>query len=182
MGDASRGAVWLNGPAGLLLLWLLAVVLAAAALALVLLLRRTEAERWLWLPNLLGFVAILALVIPPLAPLLDRQRQLPLRELARQARRQALADEPLWVVGAKRYSIVFYGGETAFFLAGRSSLDDRLRQDPGSLGVRADTTSVRLIGDVSDLKALDLADHAVQRLQGNGQQQLWRVRREDLRP
>jgi len=163
---------------------LLAVVLAAAALALVLVLvlRRTESERWLWLPNLLGFVAILALVIPPLAPLLDRQRQLPLRELARQARRQALTDEPLWVVGAKRYSIVFYGGETAFFLAGRSSLDDRLRQDPGSLGVRAGTTSVRLIGDVSDLKALDFADHAVQRLDGNGQQQLWRVRREDLRP
>ena len=161
---------------------LLAAVLAAAALALVLLLRRTEAERWLWLPNLLGFVAILALVIPPLAPLLDRQRQLPLRELARQARRQALADEPLWVVGAKRYSIVFYGGENAFFLAGRSSLDDRLRQDPGSLGVRAGTTSVRLIGDISDLKALDLADHAVQRLHTNGQQQLWRVRREDLRP
>ncbi|MFZ0409548.1 MAG: glycosyltransferase family 39 protein [Cyanobium sp.] len=161
---------------------LLAAVLAAAALALVVLLTRPGSEPWLWLPNLFGFLAILALVVPPLAPLLDRQRQLPLRELARQARRQALSGEPLWVVGAKRYSILFYGGETAVFLSGRGSLDDRLRDDPASLGIRAGTASVRMIGDVSDLEDLKLADQAVQRLNQRGQQQLWRVRREDLMP
>ncbi len=160
---------------------LLAAVLVATALALFLLLGR-RAERWLWLPDLLGFLAILALVVPSLAPLLDRQRQLPLRELARQARSEALADEPLWVVGAKRYSIVFYGGETAVFLPDRGSLHDRLKDDPASLGLRPGTASVRLIGDRTDLEDLALADRAVQRLDRRGEQQLWRVRREDLQP
>ncbi len=160
---------------------LLAIVLAATALALFLQLGR-RGERLLWLPNLLGFLAILALVVPPLAPLLDRQRQLPLRDLARQARRQALADEPLWVVGAKRYSILFYGGETAVFLSDRGSLHDHLKDDPGSLGLRPGTVSVRLIGDRTDLEDLALPDRAVQRLDQRGQQQLWRVRREDLQP
>ena len=146
------------------------------------LLRRTDGERWLWVPNLLGFLAILALVVPPLAPLLDRERQAPLRELARQARLRALADEPLWVVGAKRYSILFYGGETAVFLSGRGSLHDHLKDDPGGLGLRPDTRSVRLLGDTDDLEGLGLAERAVQRLDRRGQQQLWRVRREDLQP
>ena len=162
---------------------LLAALLALSSLAVVLLLvRRQGEERWLWLPNLLGFLAILALVLPPLAPLLDRERQLPLRELARQARRQARSGEPLWVVGAKRYSMVFYGGETAVFLSGRGSLHDRLKDDPTSLGLKAGTPSVRLVGDQSDLEDLGLAEEVVQRLDRRGQQQLWRVRREDLKP
>ncbi len=161
---------------------LLAAVLAVTTGAVVLLLRRTDGERWLWLPNLLGFLAILALVVPPLAPLLDRERQAPLRELARQARRQALADEPLWVVGAKRYSILFYGGETAVFLSGRGSMHDQLKDDPGGLGLRPGTPSVRLLGDIDDLEGLGLEERAVQRLERRGQQQLWRVSREDLHP
>ena len=161
---------------------LLAAVLAASALALLVLLRRQGGEGHLWLPNLLGFLAILALVVPPLAPLLDRERQLPLRQLARQARLQARADEPLWVVGAKRYSILFYGGETAVFLSGKGSLHDRLKDDPTSLGLGPATSSVRLIGDVSDLQDLGFAAGTVQRLQRRGEQQLWRVARGDLHP
>ena len=161
---------------------LLAAILAASALALVWLLRQQGGEGRLWQPNLLGFLAILALVVPPLAPLLDRERQLPLRQLASQARSQALADEPLWVVGAKRYSILFYGGESAVFISGRGSLRDRLKDDPTSLGLKPDTPSVRLLGDMSDLEDLGLAEGAVQLLERRGQQQLWRVAREDLQP
>jgi 4-amino-4-deoxy-L-arabinose transferase-like glycosyltransferase len=158
----------------------LAVLLAASALASLLLWRRSALRRWLWVPNLAGFLAILALVIAPLAPLLDRERQLPIRLLARTAREAARAAEPLWVIGTKRYSVLFYSGETAAFISGRESLEDRLRDDPQDLGLTKASRSVRLLGDRHDLQDLRLPDDRIQRLRRIGEQELWRVRREDL--
>jgi hypothetical protein len=160
----------------------LAVLLAATALALVVLLRRPDSLPWLWLPNLAGFLLILPLVIVPLAPLLDRERQLPLRQLALDARRAALPGEPLWVVGTKRYSTLFYGGETAAFVSGRGRIEERWREDPASLGVDRSASTVRLLGDRSDLEDLELPAAAVQRLVRRGEQELWRVRLEVLAP
>ncbi len=153
----------------------LAVVLALAALALLVMLRQPELRRWLWVPDLAAFLATLALVVAPLAPLLDRERQAPLRELAVLARRQAQADEPLWVVGTKRYSILFYGGETAAFVSSRDRIKERWREDPASLGLSPRSRSLRLLGDRSDLEDLDLPAAAVQRLAQRGEQELWRV-------
>ncbi|MFZ9752743.1 MAG: glycosyltransferase family 39 protein [Cyanobium sp.] len=154
----------------------LALILAAMALAMALLLGRgPRGQRWLWAPGLAGFLAILALVIAPLAPLLDRERQLPLRQIAAEARRLALPREPLWVVGTRRYSMVFYAGENASFVANRRSLRRQQRQDPAALGMAADTVSVRLVGDRTDLEALELPDAAISRLARRDQQELWRV-------
>ena len=160
----------------------LALLLGLAALAMVLLLIRPERRRWLWLPDLAGFLAVLALVVAPLAPLLDRERQLPLRQLARQARSAAQPDEPLWVVGAKRYSLLFYGGETAAFLSGRGRIEERWRRDPADLGITSTSRSVRLVGDRSDLEDLELPVGAVLRLARRGEQELWRVPLEALQP
>jgi len=160
----------------------LSLLLAASAIALLVLLvqRRGTLRAWLWIPNLAGFLAILALVIAPLAPLLDRERQLPIRTLARSARQAARADEPLLVIGTKRYSVLFYSGETAAFVSGRESLEDRLRDDPEGLGLSPSSRSLRLLGDRRDLEDLDIPDDRVQRLSRIGEQELWRVRREDL--
>jgi len=155
----------------------LALLLAAMALALLLLLLapRSQGRRWLWLPGLAGFLAILALVVAPLAPLLDRERQLPLRLLAREARRQALGGEPLWVIGTKRYSLLFYAGEPAAFLGNRGALD-ALRAAAGEgPKAAASPASVRLIGDRSDLEALRLPGAAITPLARQGEQVLWRV-------
>jgi 4-amino-4-deoxy-L-arabinose transferase-like glycosyltransferase len=160
----------------------LALLLSLAALAMVLLLIRPERRRWLWLPDLAGFLAVLALVVAPLAPLLDRERQLPLRQLARQARSAAQPDEPLWVVGAKRYSLLFYGGETAAFVSGRGRIEERWRRDPADLGITPTSRSVRLVGDRSDLENLELPVGAVLRLARRGEQELWRVPLEALQP
>ncbi len=160
----------------------LGLLLALTALGLVLLLLRPGGSRWLWLPDLAGFLALLPLVIAPLAPLLDRERQLPLRQLAAVARQQARPAEPLWVVGTKRYSMVFYTGAPAAFVSGRGSLDDRLREDPVGLGLTPASRSVRVFGDRSDLEDLELPAAAVERLGRRGQQELWRVARQDLRP
>ena len=153
----------------------LAVLLGLAALAMALLLRRTEQQRWVWLPNLAGFLAILALVIAPLAPLLDRERQLPLRQLARAAREQARPDEPLWVVGTKRYSTLFYSGETASFVSDLTPIRQRLVSEASELGLQPRTRSVRLLGDRRDLEKIALGPNQIQRLSQRGQQELWRV-------
>ncbi|MFM7087595.1 MAG: ArnT family glycosyltransferase [Cyanobium sp.] len=156
-------------------------LLLALSAAATLLLLRPSLRGWLWLPNLAGFLAILALVVAPLAPLVDRERQLPIRELARLARDAARPAEPLWVIGTKRYSVLFYGGETAVFLSGRRRIDSRLQSQPERLGLTAASASVRLLGDRRDLEALGFAAERVQRLARRGEQQLWRLRREDLR-
>jgi len=153
----------------------LAVLLGLASLALVALLRQPQRHRWLWIPDLAGFLAILALVVAPLAPLLDRERQLPLRELAVLARREAQPEEPLWVVGTKRYSTLFYGGETAAFVSSRDRIRERWRDDPASLGLSPGSRSLRLLGDRQDLEDLELPAAAVQRLARRGEQELWRV-------
>jgi len=116
---------------------LLAVPLAIAAVAVVVLLRREPAAlRWLWIPNAAGLAAALALVLPGLVPLIDRERQLPIRQLARLAAEQAQADEPLLVVGYKRYSVVFYSGRPVLFVGSarkaRRLLEAR-RQHPASV-------------------------------------------------
>ncbi len=154
----------------------LAVLLALTSAVLGLVLLQTTEGRWLWLINITGFLAILALVVAPLAPVIDRERLWPIRQLARQARDLARAEEPLWVVGTKRYSVLFYGGETAAFVSGRESLEDRLKEDPTSLQLVPTSQTARLFGDRRHLEALDWPASSVRRLARLGQQELWRVR------
>jgi hypothetical protein len=155
---------------------LLAALLALTALAMAWVLGTGKPARWLAVPNVAGFLAILALVVAPLAPLLDRERLQPIRQLARQARALARADEPLWVVGTKRYSTLFYGGETASFISSKEGLQERLREDPKALGLTPSSRSARMLGDRRQLEALEWSPAAVRRLARIGEQELWRVR------
>lgn len=152
----------------------LALLLGVMAVALALLLRSRHSDL-VWAPNLFGFLTILALVVAPLAPLLDRERQLPLRELAREAARQARHAEPLWVVGTKRYSALFYSGETASFVSDRAEIDQTLSRDPALLGLTPASRTVRLYGDGATLAELRLPAAQITRLARRNQQELWRV-------
>jgi 4-amino-4-deoxy-L-arabinose transferase-like glycosyltransferase len=156
--------------------FLLAGLLALTSLAVWLALGRARDGRWLGLTNVAGFLAILALVVAPLGPLIDRERLWPIRQLARQAQTLARPGEPLWVVGTKRYSTLFYGGETAAFVSGRESLEDRLQEDPASLQLSSSSQTARLFGDRRHLEALEWPAARVRRLAHIGEQELWRVR------
>ena len=113
--------------------WLLALPLALTVIALVVLLRRGPAALpWLWVPNGLGFAAVLALVVPALVPLMDRERLLPIRTLARQAAASAQPGEPLLVAGYKRYSVVFYSGRPVLFVHDPRDARDQLGADPAA--------------------------------------------------
>jgi 4-amino-4-deoxy-L-arabinose transferase-like glycosyltransferase len=155
---------------------LLAGLLALTALTLGLVVARAKQGRWLWLTTVTSFLAILALVVAPLGPLLDQERLWPIRQLARQAKALARAHEPLWVVGTKRYSTLFYGGERAAFVSGRASLAARLQEDPASLRLSGASQTARLFGDRRQLEALDWPATDVRRLARIGEQELWRVR------
>lgn len=152
----------------------LAVVLAVSALACWWLLARGRSAQ-VWVPNLAGFLALLTLVVAPLAPLLDRERQEPLRQLQVRAGAEERPDEPLWVMGYKRYSTVFYANRTAVFIGDAGEARERLRREPRALGVVPATTSVLLIGDREHLEAFGLPGTAIQQLGRRGEQLLWRV-------
>jgi len=128
-----------------------------------------------WLPNLAGFLALLAFVIAPLAPLLDRQRHLPLRQLQTLAGSQARTAEPLWVMGYKRYSTVFYAGRPAVFIDAADEARNRLAREPRALGVVPASTSVLVLGDRDHLEAFQLPGSAIESLGRRGEQMLWRV-------
>jgi hypothetical protein len=106
--------------------------LAAAALLILLMqsLGKTNRLEALWLPNASAFAAVLALVLPVLSPLLDRERQLPIRELAHLAQRHGRDQEPLLVVGYKRYSVVFYSGRPVLFVSSPEEALQTLTQHP----------------------------------------------------
>ncbi len=122
----------------------LAAILLLTAIGLVVLLLQPGWLSRLWLPNLLGFAAVLALVVPGLSPLLDRERLLPIRTLARTAGRQALPNEPLLVVGYRRYSVVYYSGRPVLFVDNAGDVGDRLAHIPAG-------ASVLLFGSDSEL-------------------------------
>ncbi|WP_216904580.1 glycosyltransferase family 39 protein [Synechococcus sp. CCY 9618] len=160
----------------------LCLCLGLSALALLVMVLGPVWAAWLWVPSLAGFLAVLALVIAPLAPLLDRERQLPLRELARVAQAEGRPAEPLFIVGTKRYSILFYGEPEAFFISDRRRIARlALRQQAGSDGTPASPT-VRLLGDRRDLEELDLPEAGVERLAQRGELALWRVQARLLQP
>jgi 4-amino-4-deoxy-L-arabinose transferase-like glycosyltransferase len=162
-----------------LTLSLLFILMSAAMVAVLL---RPQPGRWLWAPDLLGFLAVLALVVAPLAPVLDRELQLPQRQLARQARQVARPGEPLWVVGTRRYSTVYYSGESVVFVSSRKRIDNILRKAPTSLGIESTTPSVRLLGDRRHLERLQLPSEHVIRLKQQGEQELWRISLDALKP
>jgi len=115
--------------------WLLGLPLLFGAVCLVVvLLRGAPAWRWLWLPNAAWLAAVLSLVLPVLVPLVDRERQLPIRALARLAADQGQPQEPLLVVGYKRYSVVFYSGRPVLFVSSPQEALEALRTSGSTSG------------------------------------------------
>ena len=133
---------------------LLACPAALGALALTLLLvranRKPQLLASLWIPNAAAFAAVVTLLLPALTPLFDRQRLLPVRELAEQARLQGKATEPLLVVGYRRYSVVFYYGRPVSYVTSAREAIEALEQRRATT---PEATSVLLLG--SDPELLD---------------------------
>ena len=168
--------------------WLLALPLALGAIALVLLLIRPQAAGGLpllWAPNAAAFAAVLALVVPVLTPLLDRERLVPIRSLARLAGQQARPGEPLLVVGYKRYSVVYYSGRPALFVSSATRARRMLTgKEPGPDGNALPPTqspTVLLLGSDPELLEFGLGPGQATLLGRRDAHQLLRLPMQDLK-
>jgi 4-amino-4-deoxy-L-arabinose transferase-like glycosyltransferase len=70
---------------------------------------------WSWAPNAATIFALLATAVPILAPIIDNERLLPIRELALLAGKNAKINDSIVVVGFKRYSVLLYSNKPAIF-------------------------------------------------------------------
>ena len=98
------------------------------------------------------------------------------------AQAAAQPDEPLLIVGTKRYSLLFYGEPEAVFVSDRLHITQLALQGPAALSLTPASRSVRLLGDRRDLEGLALPPQGIERLSRSGELSLWRVPRRDLLP
>ncbi|MFN5513541.1 MAG: ArnT family glycosyltransferase [Cyanobacteriota bacterium] len=162
---------------GLALPVILGGILALTALAFLTLLILPQGRRWLWGPNLGFWLGTLMFVIPPLGAVMDRWEQKPFREISQLTGQAAQPGEPVWVMGYRRYSLLFYSGKTAVFL------DDvpygwELIQ-PGRDNNASPT--VLITGDREVMERFNLRPGDYQLLGERGSFPLWRVSKETLR-
>jgi 4-amino-4-deoxy-L-arabinose transferase-like glycosyltransferase len=92
------------------------VTLSALGIFSAFLLIKKNFRPWFWTTNLLFFVSLLTVVVPPLAPIMDSQRQLPFRELAKVVGQVAQPQELVFLMGYPRYSLVHYSQHRVEFL------------------------------------------------------------------
>ncbi|MDJ0598803.1 MAG: glycosyltransferase family 39 protein [Crocosphaera sp.] len=87
------------------------IIWSSAALSCLLFLFFRHYRRWLWVANLLGFLAFFSWVGLPVAKIVDNQRQLPLRELSTIVKIERQPNERLAFLGFMRPTLVFYTQE-----------------------------------------------------------------------
>ncbi len=108
------------GDSGLLIFGAIFCLQAAAA---VFILMRRHQQRWLWAPNLIGFVALFLFTLLPIIQLMDIHRQAPLRQIAATSAQVRQADEDFIMVGFEKPTVVFYSDQAMlFFRRSRSAL------------------------------------------------------------
>ena len=88
--------------------WRGAVIWSTTAGFSIFFLRQRHQWRWLSITNLIGFVTCFIFVVTPASLMLDRLRQLPIRELATTIVQVQKPGENLWMIGIKKPSVVFY--------------------------------------------------------------------------
>lgn len=151
-------------------------ILGLGAIACGLLLFKSQWRQTWWLVNIMTFLLVLTLVIPPLAPLLDSQIQEPSRLTAIAAQEVIKPNEPIFVMGYKRYSVVYYSQHPAVFLDDvHYAWEIVERENPSQ---QPDT--VLLIGENRTLDRFNLQPGDYQELHTSFPYHLWRVNKQTL--
>jgi 4-amino-4-deoxy-L-arabinose transferase-like glycosyltransferase len=141
----------------------------ATAATLLLVMRRSP---WLWSVNLIGFLAFVILVMMPASVLIDRVRQLPLRELSAIATEVRQPGEELMMVGFEKPSIVFYTQQPVKFFEKNPQAIDYIQ----TAAATAKTSSSWLVlGQQNRLSKIKWQPNRFQNLAKSGAYQLIRV-------
>lgn len=110
----------------------------------------TLAARWRWLPavNIVGMLAFVVLVVSVAFPLMDTQRQFPLRQLSLQAAEELLPSEQLVAIGFMKPSITFYLQQNVNYASGPGNL----HRIVDSLRTESEPPSYLLLGRINDFE------------------------------
>jgi 4-amino-4-deoxy-L-arabinose transferase-like glycosyltransferase len=151
-------------------------ILALGAIAVAVLLGKPPWRKGWWIVNIATYLLVLILVIPPLAPLLDSQIQQPSRLVAIAAKDLIQPGEPIFVMGYKRYSVVYYSQHPAVFLDDvHYAWEIVEQQDPNQ-----SSDTVLLIGEKRTLDRFNLQPSDYQDLSTAFPYHLWRVDKQTL--
>jgi 4-amino-4-deoxy-L-arabinose transferase-like glycosyltransferase len=137
----------------------------ALGTAIVLVMRKSP---WLWLPNLIGFLTLLIVVMMPASFLIDRVRHQPLRELSALAVQVRQPKEELVMLGFEKPSVVYYTEKPVKFIQTNETLNQYLQNQKQSW---------LLISPESNLRKLGLSTDISQSLGKAGAYQLLRVKK-----
>ncbi|MCP9774732.1 glycosyltransferase family 39 protein [Cyanobium sp. WAJ14-Wanaka] len=94
----------------------ISIYLALLSGAIIFLSIRPGRLPFIWVPNAVVLLSAITFSLPLVSPIVDRERLKPVRELARIAGDISAPDQPIVVVGFKRYSSIFYSNRSALFV------------------------------------------------------------------
>ncbi len=146
-------------------IWFVCAVLVAGLLL---------SRRWNWIisVNVLGFVAFLIFVLTPASFFIDRERQLPLRELSATIQEVRQPDEELVMLGFKKPSVVFYSQtHVNYFRFPQETLEHL--QNQAAKGLKP--PSLLLLAEQKKLLQMDLQPDDYKNLSTKGAYNLIRI-------
>lgn len=157
------------------LTWGAAIAVTAALIAFFLLYCRQT--RWLWLVNLVAWLALLSFTLMPTLLIVDAQRQLPIRHLAQTVVNLRQPGEALVMISLKKPSLVFYAQQPVVFMRETRSIVRYLREQARN---QANVSSLLLLGYPEKLAEIGLQTRQYQTLDQAGAYQLVRVSKREL--
>ena len=121
--------------------------------------------------NLVGFMAFISFVLLPTIFFIDTHRQIPLKEIALTITRIQNPEEPIFLVGFKKPSLVFYTRQPVSFFKRRSDLREYLAEPE-----RIASETVLIVGREKDLeKIVNLEPESYNSLDNKGVYNLIRI-------
>jgi 4-amino-4-deoxy-L-arabinose transferase-like glycosyltransferase len=150
----------------------LTIIWGIASLLALFLLTKKTLWRWLWSPNLLGFFAFLAFILPPLVPIMDRERQLPFRELSLMVKEVIKPQEEVVLIGFNRYSLVYYSEQKVKFIDNSQALIDYLKK---SQNQQIKSETILILSPTEELDKLGLNPEQYNVISQKGVYQLIRI-------
>ncbi|MBZ8178697.1 ArnT family glycosyltransferase [Oscillatoria salina] len=154
-----------------------AIIWTAVAIAGLILLRHKQNWRWLWSVNLIGFVLFFIFVLTPVSFLVDRARQLPLREMSAAIAEIKQPEEELLMIGFKKPSIVFYSQQPVTFLSKTERAKEYLAETSSD---SYPSENLLILTQLGEIKETDLQPDRLQILETTGSYQLIRTTRENF--
>lgn len=150
--------------------WRGAMVWGFTSIAIALLLWRKKTWRWLLPINLIAFTLFLALVLTPALDFVDRVRQEPIRDLAAIIIEEQQPNEPIFMIGFKKPTLVFYTQKPVRYVYAQDDTQASLTANPPS------SDTVLMVGQPTGIiKAFNLQPNEYQDLGQRGAYQLVRL-------